>query len=111
MAKNLLKGISASKGVAEGKVKVILGGKDFSKFEEQDILVTKITDPSFVSLMTKAKAVVTDIGGITSHPAIVSRELGIPCVVNTRKATKILKDGQKIKVDGSKGVIYAEEQT
>jgi pyruvate,water dikinase len=109
MPKILLNGIGVSKGTVEGTLRIILGRDEFKNFNEDEILVTKITDPSYVSLMTKAKAVVTDIGGITSHPAIVSRELGIPCVVNTKNATKTLKDGQKIKVDGTKGIIYGEE--
>ena len=59
-----------------------------------------------IMIFSKATAIVTDIGGLTSHPAIVSRELDIPCVVGTEKATKVLKDGMKVRVDGEKGIIY-----
>jgi len=69
-------------------------------------LVTTITDPTMVQAMIKAAAIVTDIGGITSHPAILSREMGIPCVVNTKEGTKLIKDGMRLKVDGDKGEVY-----
>jgi pyruvate,water dikinase len=104
--KIILKGVPASPGVVEGKVKVIKNRKDFSKFKKGNILVTKITDPTMMGIIIKASAIVTDIGGLTSHPAIVAREIGIPCVVGTKKATKILKDGMKIKVDGKRGIVY-----
>jgi len=103
--KIILKGIGASAGEVEGKVKLI---KDLNcsscDFKEGDILVAKITNPAMI--ISKAGAIITDIGGITSHPAIVARELGIPCVVGTEEATKVLKDGMNIRVDGKKGVIY-----
>ena len=106
-SKIILKGTGASAGEVEGKVKVIEDLSYFpNDFKQGDILVTQITNPSMIMIMTKAAAIITDIGGLTSHPAIVSRELGIPCVVGTEKATKILKDGMKIKVDGKKGTIY-----
>ena len=106
-SKIILKGTGASAGEVEGIVKVIKSlDYSSSEFEEGDILVTRITNPSMIMIMTKAVAIVTDIGGLTSHPAIVSRELGIPCVVGTKEATKVLKNGMKIKVDGKKGVIY-----
>ncbi|TSC94771.1 MAG: pyruvate, water dikinase [Parcubacteria group bacterium Licking1014_1] len=109
MEKLILKGIAASNGIAEGIVKIVEGVKDISRFADGDILVAKITEPSMVIMMNKAAAIVTDKGGLTSHPAIVSRELGIPCVVNTQTATQTLKDGMKIKVDDSKGEIYIIE--
>lgn len=102
----ILKGIGASGGSAQGKVRVVRSVKDSNKFKEGDVLVTRITDPSMVVMMGRAAAIVCDIGGLTSHPAIVSREMGIPCVVNTKKATKKLKNGTAVKVDGDKGVIY-----
>lgn len=71
-----------------------------------DILVTEMTNPLFVPAMEKAVAIVTDEGGMTCHAAIVSRELGIPCVVGTKKATKILRDGMAIVVDGKSGEIF-----
>lgn len=103
--KIILKGIGVSVGVVNGKVRIVEGIKDISSFNEGDILVTEITDPTMVIMMSKAGAIVTDIGGMTSHPAIVSRELGIPCVVNTKEATKVLKDGDLVEVDGEKGTI------
>lgn len=102
----ILKGIPASSGVVEGIVKIVKGIKDISKFKEGDILVAEITEPSMVIMMNKAGAIVTDKGGLTSHPAIISRELGIPCVVATRNATKLLKDGVKIRVDGTRGEVF-----
>jgi len=105
--KVLLKGIGASPGITEGTARIFYPGDDLSSFEEENILVTTITDPTMVSAMVKAKAIITDIGGITSHPAILSREMGIPCVVNTKKATKKIKNGMRICVDGQKGKIYA----
>ena len=104
--KLILKGIAASSGIAEGIVRIVKGIQDISSFQEGDILVAEITEPSMVIMMNKAAAIVTDKGGITSHPAIVSRELGIPCVVATKTATKDLKDRMEIKVDGTKGEVY-----
>lgn len=104
--KKILKGLGVSTGQTQGKVKIIMESKRHPSFQEGDILVTRITDPTMVTLMAKAGAIICDIGGMTSHPSIVSREMGIPCVVATKKATKVLKDGMIVKVDGSKGVIY-----
>lgn len=102
----ILKGIAASPGKAKGKVKIVNNIGDNSKFNEGDILVATITDPAMVQMMAKAAAIICDIGGITSHPAIVSREMGIPCVVNTKEATKKLKNDMEVLVDGDKGEIY-----
>jgi len=104
--KILLKGIPASPGVGKGKVKVILGPEDFKKFEKGDVLVTRMTNPDFEPLMAIASAIVTDEGGHLSHAAIVSRELGKPCVVGTREATKMLVDGMFVTVDGTRGIVY-----
>jgi pyruvate,water dikinase len=106
MNKLILKGLAASAGTAEGTARLFQSGDDANTFSEGDILVTTITDPTMVHAMVKAAAIVTDIGGITSHPAILSREMGIPCVVSTKEATKIIKSGMKIMVDGTKGEIY-----
>ena len=103
----LLTGTAASDGGAPGKVKIVKDIHDSASFEEGSVLVTRITDPSMVMMMAKAAAIVCDIGGITSHPSIVSREMGIPCVVNAKTATTMLKDGQEIIVDGSTGEIFA----
>jgi len=103
----LLTGLSASPGLGFGKVKVVLDMKDLNKVQEGDILVTKMTNPDMVVTMQKATGVITDEGGATSHAAIVSREMGIPCIVGTEKATELLKDGQEVTVDGTNGKVYA----
>ena len=100
-----IKGNGASRGVATGKVKVIDNYKDFSKLKEGNVLVTTMTHPEFLVLMKKASAVITDEGGITCHAAIVSRELGMPCIIGTKIATKVLQDGDLVEVDGDKGIV------
>jgi len=102
----LVSGLGASPGVASGKVKVIRDLKDLNRIEKGDILVTLMTNPDMVITMQKAAAIVTDEGGITSHAAIVSREMGIPAVVGTEKATSILHDGLEVTVDGSSGKVF-----
>ena len=102
----LLKGLGASPGIATGKVKVIFSEKEISKVEEGDILVTTMTTPDMVPAMKRAAAIVTDEGGMTCHAAIVSRELGVPAIVGTKTATKVLKDGMVVTVDGEKGIVY-----
>ncbi|UCG95675.1 MAG: hypothetical protein JSV92_01335 [archaeon] len=104
--KVLLRGIGAGKGTSKGKVRVILKPKDMEKMKRNEILVTEMTNPLFTPAIQKSAAIVTDVGGKLCHAAIVSRELGIPCVVNTEKATKILKDGMEVIVDGEEGVVY-----
>uniref|UniRef100_A0A7C3YFD9 Phosphoenolpyruvate synthase n=1 Tax=Geoglobus ahangari TaxID=113653 RepID=A0A7C3YFD9_9EURY len=104
--KILLKGLGASPGIGIGKVKVIFSEKEINKVEKGDILVTTMTTPDMVPAMKRAAAIVTDEGGLTCHAAIVSRELGVPAVVGTKKATKVLKDGMIVTVDGEKGIIY-----
>ncbi len=106
--KVLVKGIPASPGVAYGKAVVALTVDEAArKMKKGDILVTKMTDPDWVPYMKIASAIVTDEGGMTAHAAIVSRELGIPAVVGTGNATKVLRDGLEITVDGSRGVVYS----
>ena len=102
----LLHGASAALGSYSGPVKIIHKPTEIDKVLDGDILVTEMTTPDFVPAMKKAKAIVTDTGGRTCHAAIVSRELGIPCVVGTGTATSILKNGQVITVDGVKGLVY-----
>lgn len=104
--KLLLKGMAANGDTAEGQARLFFSGDDSSLFKEGDILVTTLTDPTMVNAMIKAAAIVTNIGGITSHPAILSREMGIPCVVSTEEATKKVKNGMKLFVDGVKGEVY-----
>ncbi len=107
-AKVLVRGLPASPGVGAGVAKVIFDphGKEAQEFKEGEVLVTKMTDPDWVPLMKKAAAIVTDEGGMTSHAAIVSRELGIPAIVGTGNATEVIKSGTEVTVDGSRGVVY-----
>ena len=100
-----IKGISASRGKASGIVKIVRGVSDLAKVKKGDIIVAVMTHPDYVIAMHKAVAIVTDEGGITSHAAIVSRELGIPCIVGTKNATKILKDGDIVEIEATSGVI------
>ncbi|ACS89338.1 MULTISPECIES: phosphoenolpyruvate synthase [Thermococcus] len=104
--KVLLKGLGASPGIGAGKVVVIFEADEIDKVKEGDVLVTTMTNPDMVPAMKRASAIVTDEGGRTCHAAIVSRELGIPAVVGTKDATKVLKDGMLITVDGTRGVVY-----
>ena len=104
--KVLLKGLGASPGIGAGKVVLIFEADEIDKVKEGDILVTTMTNPDMVPAMKRAAAIVTDEGGRTCHAAIVSRELGIPAVVGTKEATKVLKDGMMITVDGTRGVVY-----
>ncbi|PIR43628.1 phosphoenolpyruvate synthase [candidate division WWE3 bacterium CG10_big_fil_rev_8_21_14_0_10_32_10] len=107
----LLTGLSASPGVGVGFVKILVSAKEIGKIQKGDILVTPMTDPDFVPAMRKAAAIVTDNGGRTSHAAIVSRELGIPCVVGTGSATEVLKEGDVITVNGYKGAVYSGDKS
>ncbi len=102
----LLKGSPASPGIATGPVKVIHKASEINKVLQGDILVAPQTNPDFVPAMKKATAIVTDSGGRTSHAAIVSRELGIPAVVGTQKATHVFKTGEVITVNGTTGEIH-----
>jgi pyruvate,water dikinase len=102
----LLKGIGVSPGKGSGAVKTILDVKNISSFKKGDVLVTEMTTPDWVPAMKIASAVVTNLGGKTCHAAIVSRELGVPCVVGTENATKLLKDREIVTVDGQRGLIF-----
>lgn len=102
----ILTGAPASPGIGSGTVKVLKSPKEINKVKQGDVLVAEMTSPDYVPAMKKASAIVTDKGGQTSHAAIVSRELGIPCVVGTQEATKSLKDGTLVTVDGSRGLVY-----
>jgi phosphohistidine swiveling domain-containing protein len=102
---NELKGQIASKGWARGKVRIIFNTHRQVEFNEGDILVTGMTAPDFVPLMKQAGAIVTDKGGVTSHAAIISRELGKPCIIDTIKATQVFKDGDEVEVDANNGVV------
>ncbi len=100
-----LRGAVAYRGNVRGKVQVLRNSGDIELFKEGNILVANQTTPEFVPAMKKAAAIVTDQGGITCHAAIVSRELKRPCVIGTKIATRILKDGDEIEVDADKGIV------
>jgi len=101
----LLHGLGAGPGVAAGLVRVLQSPADSARLKPGEILVTAMTSPDWVPLMRRAAAVVTDAGGMTSHAAIVSRELGIPCVVGTRTATSTLTDGMLVTVNARDGTV------
>lgn len=97
--------VSTGCGKAEGKVKILLTPRNVNKIEQGDVLVAPMTSPEYIFAMKKASAIVTDEGGMTCHAAVVSRELGIPCIVGTKIATKILKDGMLVEVNANHGVV------
>ena len=107
--KILLSGLGASGGVAFGPVKVIRHLDELNKVKKGDVLVTEMTNPDMVVSMQRAAAIVTDEGGLTSHAAIISREMGIPAVVGTGEATRKLYDGQIVTVDGFNGKVFEGE--
>lgn len=102
---NYFHGQSACLGKAQGMVKIINTSKDIYKMKLGDVMVSQMTNPELVPAMKKAAAIITDLGGITSHAAIVSRELGVPCVIGTKIATQVLRDGDKVEVDANSGEI------
>ena len=105
----LLNGLGVSPGIGTGRVKLVLDIKDLGRVKKGDVLVTKMTTPDYVPAMLKTVGIVTNEGGMTSHAAIVSRELGVPCVVGTSTATQVLAEGSLISVDGSRGIVYSGE--
>ncbi len=101
----VIKGVVASAGKISGRVKVIKTKEEIKNIKRGEILVTPMTTPDFAPALKKCIAIVTDEGGITCHAAIVSRELGIPCIIGTKIATKVLKDGDFVEVDANKGMV------
>jgi pyruvate,water dikinase len=101
----LVRGLGAAPGAANGPVCVLGNLADAGRFHDGNVLVTRMTAPDWVPLMRRAAAIATDSGGMTCHAAIVSRELGIPCVVGTQEATKRLRDGEMVTVDATHGVV------
>lgn len=97
--------VAYRKGIIRGKVKLVLNYDEIKDFPAGAILVTVMTAPAYVPAMKRAKAIVTDEGGVTCHAAIVSRELKVPCVIGTKIATKVLKDGDLVEVDAEKGIV------
>ncbi|MDD2678197.1 MAG: phosphoenolpyruvate synthase [Candidatus Pacebacteria bacterium] len=107
--KPILTGIAIGNKLGLGRVRLIGNVSELSKLKKGEVLVTKMTDPDWTSAMPFASAIITDEGGKTCHSAIISRELGIPCIVGAQKATKLLKDGQEVTVDctsGAEGKIF-----
>src|SRR3989338_1298834 len=106
-----IRGLSASTGRAIGKVKVIGSAKEIDKVKSGDILVAVMTRPDYIAGMKKAAAIVTNEGGITCHAAIVSRELGIPCIIGTKIATQVFKDGDLVEVNANHGWVRKIKKT
>ena len=102
----LVRGLGASPGIATGNVKIVLDIDELDKIEEGDVMVTTMTTPDMVPAMRRASGIVTDEGGVTCHASIISRELGIPCVVGTGDATKTLKENTGVTLDGKKGLVF-----
>jgi pyruvate,water dikinase len=102
----ILKGLGASPGTASGVVVIVRSMDDLAKVQKGNVLVTKMTSPDMVVAMNRSTAIVTDEGGVTCHAAIVSREMGIPCVVGTENATEVLKEGEIVTVNASNGLVY-----
>lgn len=102
---NMIRGQSGFKGIVKGRVRIVLNVNSDHGFESGEILVAGMTRPEYVPLMKKAAGIITDEGGITCHAAIVSRELKIPCVIGTKIATKVLKNGDMVELDADKGIV------
>ncbi len=101
----VLKAIPGSAGVVEGIARVVTSPKEFNQLKKGDIMVCRMTNPGWIISFSKISGLVTDTGGALSHPAVVSREFGIPCVVGTTRATQIIKTGDKVRVNGDTGVV------
>ena len=102
---NELKGFAACSGVVEGTARVIRSAKEIGRIQQGDILVCQVTNPTWSPLFQRISAAVSDIGGSMSHMAIVAREYGLPAVVGTGSATQKIRDGQRIRVDGGRGIV------
>ncbi|HKE43840.1 MAG TPA: PEP-utilizing enzyme, partial [Steroidobacteraceae bacterium] len=104
-ASNELRGFAASSGIVEGPARVVKSVEEIGRLRQGDILVCQVTNPTWAPVFQKISAAVSDIGGSMSHAAIVAREYGLPAVVGTGTATSRIKDGQRIRVDGGRGVV------
>jgi phosphohistidine swiveling domain-containing protein len=100
-----IKGLAASPGVVEGPARMVTSLEQFDQVKEGEVLVCRMTNPAWVVLFTKIVGLVTDAGGVTSHPAVVSREFSIPAVVGTSNATERIKTGDRVRVNGTTGVV------
>lgn len=105
-----LKGSVANRGITNGKAKIIIHRHQLKKFNDKDVIVAHMTSPWYMPILTRAAAIVTDEGGITCHASIISRELNKPCIIGTKFATKVLKDGDLIEVDANRGVVRKLKQ-
>jgi pyruvate,water dikinase len=105
----LLAGTAGSPGVAEGPVRLVADATDFGKLQPGEVLVAPYTNPSWTPLFGRAVAVIVDAGSAMSHAAIVAREYGIPAVMGTGVAMIRLHDGQKVRVDGTRGLVFPAE--
>jgi pyruvate,water dikinase len=102
---NELKGFAACRGVVEGTARIVKSVDEISRLQKGDILVCQVTNPTWAPIFSKISAAVSDIGGSMSHAAIVAREYGLPAVVGTGNGTSRIKDGQRIRVDGGRGIV------
>jgi pyruvate,water dikinase len=100
-----IRGLPASAGVAEGPARIVHSPEQFDQVRKGDILVCKMTNPAWVVVFTKIGGLITDAGGALSHPAVVSREFGIPAVVGTSVATQKIQNGQRVRVNGASGIV------
>jgi pyruvate,water dikinase len=107
---DVIHGVAGSPGVVEGTARVILSASELGAVVQDEILVCPITAPTWGPVFGKIKGAVSDIGGIMSHAAIVSREYGLPAVVGTGRATKVIRTGDRIRVDGDTGVVTILER-
>ena len=110
VAHQTLTGLPASPGVVEGPARIVDSPEEFDSVREGDVLVCKMTNPAWVVVFTKIVGLVTDSGGVVSHPAVISREFGIPAVVGTSVATERIKTGDRIRVNGSTGIVELLER-
>ncbi|WP_350445585.1 PEP-utilizing enzyme [Proteus terrae] len=100
-----LKGLAGSAGVIEGEVYLVYGPENFAEFPQNAILVARTTNPAWTALFYRASGIITESGGPLSHGAVTARELGLPAVMGIRNVLNILRNGQKVRVDGQKGII------
>ncbi|MGH8949523.1 MAG: PEP-utilizing enzyme, partial [Acidimicrobiia bacterium] len=105
VAEDRVEGLAASAGVIEGVARVVLSPEQFDEVKKGEILVCQMTNPAWVTLFTRISGLVSDAGGAASHPAVLSREFGIPAVIGTSVATQKIKTGDLIRVNGSTGVV------
>jgi pyruvate,water dikinase len=107
---HVISGTGASAGQVTGTARVLAGPSDFARMRSGDVLVASITTPAWTTLFAMASGVVTDVGGPLSHSSIVAREYGIPAVLGTSVATRRIRDGQRIRVDGDAGTVTLLEE-